>query len=121
MGMPGFTAEASIYKSMRNYRMESTVFPEMGNATVSMAVRLNCSIQGTEIVCEIGGGGGGDGGDGGGGGGGDPELDCLLGCQDIHTRCSENCRDCDSTKNPLCGFCEFFCNLGEGICQVTSC
>jgi hypothetical protein len=81
--MPGFTAEASMYITGRNYYVSNT--ERAINSTTMIVVPQVRTADGINIPCQFteagcgwfdGGSGGGGGGSGGGGGGG--EVDSVF-------------------------------------------
>src|SRR4030095_6774748 len=97
MNMPGFTAGASLYPSVSNYRTFSisnvpcdAVVPQMTKQ--EMADFLKSLIEG---------GSGGSGGSGGGGGSTGCMSDCLAGCFKEYFDCMRDPSK-DSTDRAVC-------------------
>jgi hypothetical protein len=102
MGMPGFTAESSMYKSTGCYLRAPSVSSAIGDGLVSIAATKTCVVWGEgpdERVCFDDGGGGGDGGGGDGGGGvGAGIAACSDRCDNQNVDCGNRC---DNISNPI--------------------
>jgi hypothetical protein len=98
MKMPGFTAEASIYKTNKHYQMAGNMIDAVisGIAPVYSIIPqlmpvdggLVCRFFGEDLICYEGGGGSPEGPEGPGGG---TAASCLSGDGKKLCHCPRNC------------------------------